>query len=182
MPVWKNRKEGIGRKTDLRYNQSMLISSWFDLLEKHKKNFPVASPRDLYKLLYQGMRGPEHLIDDETSFKQYLEDELKGLLPEPNQPLLEPIRPDGRLCRIHLRAWLSTGKNLDELVQECLKAARNPWNTHQELIETWQGFAQMTDLDTSSFNMWLQAKDYPPVHHSEEYIEEYQPAYRLVMN
>jgi hypothetical protein len=160
----------------------MFKTSWFDLIETHKHNFPAARPQDLYKLLYQGMRGPEHLINDEVSFTHYLEQELKELFPNSNQSLLEPIRPDGKLCRIHLRAWLSTGKSLDELVKDCLKAARNPWNTHQELIETWQVFEHSADGDTRAFTTWLEANGYPPVHHSEEYVKAYQPAYRLVMN
>jgi hypothetical protein len=157
------------------------IIGWKALIEEHRHRYPVSNIQDDYKLLFQGMRGPGHFVVDEKSLREQLAVELADLEPDPAQSLLEPVRPDGRLCRIHLRAWLATGMSLDALVQECLRAAREPWDSREEFIETWQEYIRGKGEEAKRLTLRLEAKEYPPVHHSKGYVEKYRPAYRLVM-
>jgi hypothetical protein len=93
--------------------QSKLYSSnytaWMQLIQQHLRRYPAMTARDIYKLLYQGVLGPEHNMPSAEIFTARLKDELAGLEPDPAEPLLESIRPDGALQRIHLRPWLAKG-------------------------------------------------------------------------
>lgn len=60
--------------------------------------------QDIYKLLYQGVLGSEHLLKDREQFAVRLKAELADLTADPAEELFEPVRPEGQLCRINLRA------------------------------------------------------------------------------
>lgn len=46
--------------------------SLFRLIDQHLGWYPSMEPRDVYKLLYQGVRGPEHIIGSEAAFREGL--------------------------------------------------------------------------------------------------------------
>jgi hypothetical protein len=146
-------------------------------------------PRDIYKLLYQGVRGPEHIISSPQAFREYLMSEWQALNPGGDDPLTESIRPDGTLLRLNLRPFKAAGGSLEALTAACLETARRPWGTQVELQQAWKSFVNACqtgcwrDLgmqEVESFNSWIKDIGYPPVHHSESYRNLYRPAYRLV--
>jgi len=154
---------------------------WINLLWQHQSRYPAMQPQDTYKLLYQGVRGPEHLIDNVASFIADLQTELAQLAPDPDRELLEPIRPDGRLCRIHLSAWLDQCQSLEELAVNCLQTAQQTWNNAEDLAIIWKAYSEKESTpELIEFTTWLDAHDFPAVHHSEIYRTAYAPAYRLV--
>lgn len=164
---------------------------WLELIDEHRLRYPAMTAQDVYKLLYQGIRGPEHLLQDQATFKRMLEQELQGLAPDPAQELYEAIQPavldahPGRqLYRIHLRRWLCSGEPLEELAAACLDAARLPWGSEDVLRSTWEFYYHNLSTEdqkqAAAFHLRLQQEDYPPVHHSEIFREKYKPAYRLV--
>lgn len=146
--------------------------------------------RDIYKLLYQGVRGPEHILSSVEVFRQRLKEEWETLEPSPADPLSEVIRPDGKLLRLNLRPYKAAGGQLETLVTACLEAGSNKWDTQADLLQaweaflvsarygTWQGFSQE---DCQAFTAWLAQNGFPAVHHSETYRQLYRPAYRLVL-
>jgi len=159
------------------------------LLTEHLARRPAMQPRDIYKLLYQGVRGPEHLITSPQAFREYLVSEWETLNPEGDDLLRESIRPDGSLLRLNLRPFKAAGGSLEALTTACLETARRPWGTQDELQQVWECFVdaciagswpsvtlQQVDILTSL----LQENKFPPLHHSDRYRELYQPAYRLV--
>lgn len=159
------------------------------LLSDHLSRRPAMQPRDVYKLLYQGMRGPEHIISSPQSFREYLTAEWQALTPAGDDPLTESIRPDGSLLRLNLRPFKAAGGSLETLTSACLETARRPWGTPEELQQAWACFVGLCKAGTwpspdiaevEAFSSLLQANDFPPVHHSERYRELYRPAYRLV--
>ena len=146
-------------------------------------------PRDIYKLLYQGVRGPEHLISSPTVFAERLAAEWESLDLTGGDPLWESIRPDGSLLRLNLRPYKVQGGHLDSLVATGLDTGRRIWGTQAELQLAWEGFTAacrerswpgMALDNVDAFSSWLEANDFPPVHHSERYRSLYRPAYRLV--
>ncbi len=146
-------------------------------------------PRDIYKLLYQAVRGPEHLIASPQAFTERLAEEWAALDPADDDPLREAIRPGGSLSRLNLRPYKAQGGQLDGLVAACLETVRRPWGTQDELHKAWEGFvAACRDRSwpgvsleqVETFSAWLAGHGYPPVHHSERYRDLYRPAYRLV--
>lgn len=158
----------------------MQIEPWMKLIEEHKQRYPLMQGQDVYKLLYQGLLGPEHLLADPQRFLAGLQEELKGLTPGPAAALYEPVRPDGRLVRLHLRAWQSTGQSLDALLDACLAAARQSWGTPADLEQLWQAYAASRP-ELSELTQTLRQNGFPPVHHSDAYRQAYRPAYRLVL-
>ena len=164
---------------------------WLDLVCEHRQHYPEMTAQDVYKLLYQGIRGPEHLIQDVAVFKRMLEKEMAGVSPDPSQGLYEAIQPLGpdspnsrRLYRIHLRRWLCTGQSLEELVNTCLEAVRLHWGGADKLHSIWEFYYSSLSApdreQAAAFYQWLQENDFPPVHHSEIFRLNYALAYRLV--
>jgi len=162
---------------------------WMQLVGWHVKQRPVMAARDVYKLLFQGIRGAEHIMPTPEIFATRLQEELRALQPELNEPLTEMIRPDGQLSRVNLRAYLATSQDNNWLVEICLKTGERQWGTTQELIAVWQAFLHsirsghfptIAESDASFLNAWIEEHSYPAAHHSQIYEKLYEPAYRLV--
>jgi hypothetical protein len=159
------------------------------LVGEHLSRRPGMEVRDIYKLLYQSVRGPEHMITSPAAFTERLAAEWESLDLANSDPPWETIRTDGSLLRLNLRPFKSQGGNLEELVTSCLETARRLWGTQAELEQAWEGFTSacrdrswpgMAVNDVKSFTSWLDINSYPAVHHSERYRSLYRPAYRLV--
>lgn len=159
------------------------------LIEEHLARRPAMEPRDLYKLLYQGVRGPEHVITSSEAFMERLVGEWDDLDLAGGDPLWESIRPDGSLLRLNLRPFKAAGGNLDELASACLQTGRHSWGTPAGLQMAWDllittrrkdSWSGLALDDIEAFTSWLEENRFPPVHHSERYRSLYRPAYRLV--
>jgi len=162
---------------------------WLDLLQLHLSWYPLMGLRDIYKLLYQGVMGSEHLISSPEEFSRYLAEEFDPLLPDPSERILEPVRPDRTLSRINLRAYKYRQQGLDLLIPALLETAWSFSGNLVELRSVWTGFVQSCERGSISnfdikelhqFTAWLEQLGFPAVHHSQTYTREYQPAYRLV--
>jgi hypothetical protein len=165
------------------------LDRWLALLEEHLSRYPAMEARDVYKLLYQGVLGPEHIMPSSEIFSARLIDELASLDPDPSQPLLESIRPNENLNRINLRSWLATGRDINWLVDTCLETGKLSWGTLPELKQLWQAFSAQVESGQFStisadqvraLSSWLEEHNYPPAHHSSIYAARYKPAYRLI--
>jgi hypothetical protein len=162
---------------------------WQTLLRMHLSWYPLMELRDIYKLLYQGMMGAEHLMPSRQEYTRYLEAEFKLLQPDSTDRLLEPLRPDGALFRLNLRPFKSRQLGLEPLISYLLETAQVVTGTRDELLAVWEEFThlclagkiqQYNPAAIEQFSHWLEQVDYPAVHHSEVYSREYQPAYRLI--
>ena len=163
--------------------------SLLKLLKQHLSWYPLMELRDIYKLLYQGVMGSEHLLSSEEEFTRYLRDEFEQIQPDPILRLLEQIRADGILLRLNLRRYKSRQLMLDVLPPFLIKTAQLITGTKVELRATWkifvllchQGqFINFSPITVDRFSRRLDELDYPAMHHSETYKREYQPAYRLI--
>lgn len=159
------------------------------LLQEHLARRPGMEPRDIYKLLYQGVRGPEHSLASSAAFAERLAAEWEALDLAGGDPLCESIRSDGSLLRLNLRPFKAQGGNLNRLVAACLEAGGGFWGTQAELQQAWYSFSAacqehswpgLAVNDIKCFTSWLEANAFPAVHHSEQYRSLYRPAYRLV--
>ena len=76
------------------------------MLLDHNRRYPHCGVEDLYKLLHQAAMGSEHAAPEESIARSWLEQELSQLGPGPAEPIVDPIRPDGEVVRVHLRpSW-----------------------------------------------------------------------------
>lgn len=159
------------------------------LLKQHLNWYPLMELHDIYKLLYQGAMGSEHLISSPEEFAQRLRSEFDHLRPDPMERIFEPVRPNQTLLRLNLRAYKSRQTWIDPLISPLLETARSFTGDLAELRATWNGFIQSCELgqiqnykinEIHTFTAWLEKLDFPAVHHSEIYCREYQPAYLLI--
>jgi hypothetical protein len=158
----------------------MVPDEWKDFIHQKLLQFPQTQGQDVYKLLYQGVLGSEHLIQDRQKFAEHLKAELAELTADLSEQLFEPIRPDGLLCRINLRAWLGQGLQFEDLLADCFAVSVRSWGSQNELISLWCSFC-VERPESFGLAQQLAEQGYPPVHHSAQYIAAYHPAYRLVM-
>jgi hypothetical protein len=146
-------------------------------------------PRDVYKLLYQGVLGSEHNIKNEIAFRERLLAEFASLEAHQGERPYEPVRPDGSLVRINLRPFKLQQGDLDWLVVACLATGQLKWGELEELRLVWDTFCGSCQegrwpgfgpASVSECSVWLKARGYPAVHHSPAYRSCYQPSYRLI--
>ena len=161
----------------------------FRLIDQHLRWYPCMEPRDVYKLLYQGVLGPEHNIEDKTAFRERLLAGFASLEARQGERLYEPVRPDGSLVRINLRRFKLEYGDLDWLIAACLAAGRQKWGELEELKSAWDTFFGLCQegrwpgfgpTSVSECSVWLQARGYPAEHHSPAYRSCRQPSYRLI--
>jgi hypothetical protein len=160
------------------------------LIDEHLARYPVMEPVDVYKLLYQGVLGPEHLIGSAKAFADRLRAEYGLVPPDDSGPLWEPVRPDGALGRVNLGPFKARGGDVERLLAACLETARRAWGTPAEVQAGWTTFVEMCQAgrwtalalaDVLALSERLAADGYPPIHHSAAYRQTYRPAYRLAM-
>ena len=101
---------------------------------------------------------------------------------------MDPISPDGRLVRVHLRTYLENGNDIDHLAAAFVDTA----NTYPAAPDKLAKFCGcLGDLaaaggipfardEVESFFADLAARGYPAIRHSQTYRDLYHPAYRVV--
>ena len=165
--------------------------SFVAVIAEHLYLRPEMQLQDVYKLLYQGISGPEHFISSQEAFKNILIQEWNALGEAGIDPLTETIRPDGSLRRINLRPYKADGRDVDLLVSVCVETSSRHWGTQTDLEHTWTDFVTAShnvlfpvfkEREVTRFTVWLCEMHFPPVHHSEKYHHLYKPAYRLIAN
>src|SRR4030042_1109453 len=113
------------------------------LIGDHVTRYPAMEPADIYKLLYQGVLGPEHLIASPEAFAARLRVEYGTVPPDEAELLWEAVRPDGALGRVNLRPFKAGGGDVERLIDACLETAGRTWGTPAELRAAWATFVEL---------------------------------------
>ena len=107
----------------------------------------------------------------------------------PDEPMVDPISPDGKLARIHLRAYTAADGACDALADAFVATAQQPPAGHDKLerfCACLGDFAASGEiaLDAASVRAYfgVAAERYPVVHHSTAFRSAYRPAYRIVVS
>lgn len=161
------------------------------LIKTHLERYPAAGILDVYKLLHQATFGPGHLIADKKAAREWLEHELSTNRPDPAEPLIESIHPDGEIVRLHLRPYLVYGGVAKPLLDAMVRSAAQVkgdygvmaarWQTFEALCEQGGPNAGRFDLREVRLLGQVRARElWPAVHHSPEYVNIYHPAYRVL--
>ncbi len=162
--------------------------SFIDLIRKHrdqKKQFDIA---DAYKLIYQSVFGPEHLLSDHERVMQRLVQELDAMEGEFNEPLIEPISVDGNVVRLNLRPYKLLKGDATQLFQAMVQSSQQIRGSKDKFLLLWRQFllavmAGMFEFDREAvlrFDAQMSTQNYPAVHHSPGYREANRPAYRVL--
>lgn len=87
--------------------------SLFRLIDQHLGWYPSMEPREVYKLLYQGVRGPEHIIGSEAAFREGLLAEFAPLEPaSSSRGRARPTSPPRTRRRRRAGTWLLTSTRM----------------------------------------------------------------------
>ena len=157
------------------------------IIKMHIERHPQAQPRDVYKLIFQGVYGVGHIIS--VKAMEYLREEAGRISIEeyPERPLIEPVSPDGSMVRINLRPFMRRNLSLDSLFR-VMTASADTKGDDGMFLRLWSIFVNL--VETSEIDMDLEKireiqdsielKGIKPLHHSESYRQAYYPAYRVV--
>jgi hypothetical protein len=158
------------------------------LLSAHLTRYPAMQLDDIYKLLHQAALGPGHALDNPVAARKRLDQEMAALAEAPAEPLQDIISPDGRLGRVHLRAYLAAGGNPDTLHRAFVETAASYPASPDKLAKfcgclgdlAAAGGIPFAREDVLAYFEKIARDDYPAVHHSEAFRIAYRPAYRVV--
>lgn len=147
------------------------------VLKAHKQQYPHMEIQDTAKLLYQSEFGGGHIIANEDTSLEFIKEEYgvyseKGW-PNADRPLVVPI--GNGLCRVDL-AVLDKGLCPETLNQMFVKTANQVKGSVGNLEEKIKSL----NLQQDPWIFQWKEKDYPPIHHSKEFRDNYHPAYRVV--
>lgn len=158
------------------------------ILTEHARRYPEWALDDLYKLIHQAAMGSEHALRDESAARESLAQELDQADGGTNEPLVDPISPDGRIVRVHLRPFARLALRQESLLQAFIRTAKEIIPSVEclgEYAAAAGGLAEAGMLgfarsQLAAFLSEMQAHGYPAVHHSPAYERLYRPAYRIV--
>ena len=158
------------------------------LLSAHLQRYPAMQLDDIYKLLHQAALGPGHAVGNPVAARKRLDEELAGLPATSNEPAQDIISPDGRLGRVHLRAYLAAGGNPDSLHRAFVATAASYPASPDKLAKfcgclgdlSAAGGIPFAPETVIAYFEDIARKGYPLVHHSKPFHEAYHPAYRVV--
>jgi hypothetical protein len=156
------------------------------VLTAHFRTHEALEPQDVYKLIYQRVFGPEHLIDNPRAAWERLYLEVLQL-PQttPTGPLLEALSPE--LCRVNLHPFMHQGGSVETLWQAFRQTTRTYRPDRlEDLQRTWRLFlrtswaSRYAPEQLEQFWLRMATADFPPVHHSRAYTAANAPHYRVV--
>jgi hypothetical protein len=158
------------------------------VLKDQFRRYPQMQVRDLYKLLHQAALGSEHAVQDEHAVRVWMGRELADMGAGPDEPLPDPISPDGAILRVHLRPYIISGRNPDRLLRSFIQTA-NEWHGQPSTLKEYmeytlavaeQGLLSLAAAEIAAFFYEMESKGFIAAHHSDVYEHLYRPAYRVV--
>jgi hypothetical protein len=161
------------------------------LIQLHQKMRPGFDIQDAYKMLYQGNLGIEHIMGDTVAAKEYLEYEMSTINETefPDESLIENISVDSSIVRINLRPFKRLGLNPDKLWRTMVVSSLQYPKVDEKFIRSWKTCIRLCEIKVLSFDMervllfedQMKSNNYRSAHHSNNYMDTYKPAYRVVM-
>ena len=160
------------------------------LVRKQWRLHPNMGVQDVYKLLFQGVLGVAHILEDRDRARRYLENEFATVNVSEflNEPLVEDVSVSDRIIRVNLRPFKRLELSLDTLFEAMVVSAERLKADKEDFMILWNRFmglvkAGRLDVDHEAlveFDKVMRDRSYPPVHHSREYVKANKPIYRVV--
>lgn len=156
------------------------------LIEQYKK-YPHMQEKDYYKLLFQSEFGIKHLLIDTSESRKYLFSEMNSI-EQSDEPLYEFISGDHRIIRVNLSAFKKKAMSIDLLFDVMKESAEKITGSDNNFLSIWHQLKiliekQIIPMDIKMFIKYETQFQRPlkEEHHSETYIENYNPHYRVVL-
>ncbi len=170
-------------------NYRLTVTSFTERLKAHH---PDLTCQDVYKALFQYVNGMEHSARSEEEVLENLEREIcesqKGQCGE--EPLLEFLSEDLKLCRLNIRPYMRSGGSAKKLASAFIQSSQqftgNPerfkrlWKTFMDLVQ--EGILSFDRDEAASIDREAERSDYRQTFsHSTLYRDTYHPSYRVIM-
>lgn len=142
---------------------------------------PNVGIQDIFKFLYQSCFGCEHLISDYQSALRMIKQETESSICD-NLPEIEML--DGDFCRLHLKCGLS----VETLCRLFMISSEKQTDGKERLKNELNSLIEMSENGDIPFDveeiknaveLWKN-RDFPAVHHSDDFRNTYHPAYRVI--
>ncbi len=159
-----------------------------DLVQWHLHHHTAVGITDVYKLLYQGVMGAEHLLQDEQRAHDFLTKEWDAVPSDKNLMLLEPVSVNGQVVRLNIARAKANGVSLQQVWQVFYFSVQNFILDKDVFEHVWALFYQLCEEqklpfeihDVQAFTENVRMQNFPAMHHSEAYRKANRPAYRVV--
>ncbi len=145
---------------------------------------------DAYKWLFHATRGGEHALRNEEAARAWLEREWTSLgPPEPGEPSVVSLRPDGSVVRMNLRPWKARGGRADDLFAAFVRSARAFRADGNAFEAAWYqlggrlmaaSLGHLNRAEWERLDFEAKAKGFPAWSHSAPYEKARRPAYRVL--
>ncbi|MGX8712631.1 MAG: hypothetical protein ACSW8I_02960 [bacterium] len=120
------------------FHFSLIHAQCPEALMRYAERYPAAEAKDLYKLVFQDLYGPGHLISDSATAIRYISKELDDMADlRPNDlpfPLYEYTLCDSNFVRVNLVLVKWGVLSIDQLVSAVLRSARGLPTPDQKFV------------------------------------------------
>lgn len=151
--------------------------------------YPEERLIDLYKSFFQGYWGPGHLIADSISALNYINSEIEGA-EKYHKNLSQPLGHYGKYFRVNLKLVAEGKIPKEKYLSAFIQSANDPdkpsleewiveWNKVIAVIEEGNFGINSFEKDKKIISQLLDDGKYV-VHHSAEFVELYNPHYRVI--
>jgi hypothetical protein len=155
------------------------------ILEEQFERYKKIQVQDVYKLLYQGVFGPEHFICEKT--RQNLYEEFEKAIPE-KTIMFERVSPIFEIYRTNIKPYKyykGTKEELFSLLEESTKIKTGNPNVFKVI---WGQFKKINDeKDYFSYEeieafekKYSVPEQLPILHHSKKYRKANKPSYIII--
>ena len=154
------------------------------LILDHCKRYPKAAPEDIFKFLYQSTFGCGHMIKSPETAVEYIKKEAEEAVSS-SDILTENL--DGCFCRVHL-SYLKEGLSVQTLGKLFYLSSMKETEDQNVLDERLKAVSELACSGVLPFSAvefvtalekW-KSDGCPAIHHSEDFRENYKPAYRVI--
>ena len=105
-----------------------------DALMAYAEQYPAAEPQDLYKLVFQDLYGPGHLLTDSAACAYYINDELSSMPDSNGLPDYEYTRCEGNFVRVNLRLVRQGTLSVEQLTSAVMRSAQGIASPDQKYV------------------------------------------------
>ena len=95
-----------------------------EALMRYAQRYPAAESQDLYKLVFQDLYGPGHLLTDSAAAVRYISKEVEEMSDKSHFPLYEYTLCDSNFVRVNLILVKRGVLTLEQLVSAVLRSAQ----------------------------------------------------------
>ena len=155
------------------------------ILTRHAELYPLMTPQDCIKLLYQNEYGPEHAIADPAMSLERLKKEMEITEADENAELYIPV--GNGLCRLQLQKakLLYPAEEINDWFVSSASNSRGSMASFMKKLKTftgnWKEYGfRFSEEELDEFLAKYRSEAYPVVHHSGIYRENYHPHYRVM--